>query len=52
MLSIVIGTKPSDLLAMVQAGVDMCDCVAPSRLARTGYLYQGVWSKTGKGLTG
>jgi len=31
--------KPADLVAAVQAGVDMFDCVIPTRNARTGYLY-------------
>lgn len=31
--------KPADLVAAVEAGVDMFDCVIPTRNARTGYLY-------------
>jgi len=34
-----VGVKPSDLTSVFTAGADMCDCVAPTRLARTGYLY-------------
>jgi len=34
-----VGVKPSDLTSVFKAGADMCDCVAPTRLARTGYLY-------------
>jgi queuine tRNA-ribosyltransferase len=34
-----VGVKPSDLISVFKAGADMCDCVAPTRLARTGYLY-------------
>jgi len=35
-----VGVRPSDLIAAVQAGADMFDCVAPTRLARAGLLYQ------------
>ena len=34
-----VGDRPSDLISVFAAGADMCDCVAPTRLARTGYLY-------------
>jgi len=34
-----VGTRPSDLTSVFKAGVDMCDCVAPTRLARCGLLY-------------
>lgn len=34
-----VGVKPSDLVAAVKAGADMFDCVAPTRLARTGLIY-------------
>lgn len=34
-----VGVRPSDLISVFSAGADMCDCVAPARLARTGYLY-------------
>lgn len=36
-----LGLKPSDLLAAISLGVDMFDCVAPTRLARNGALYTG-----------
>ncbi|OGD62551.1 hypothetical protein A2160_05900 [Candidatus Beckwithbacteria bacterium RBG_13_42_9] len=36
-----VGVKPSDLVSVIQAGADIFDCVAPTRLARTGYLYHG-----------
>ena len=36
-----VGT-PMDLLMGVQAGVDMFDCVLPTRNARNGYLYTSV----------
>lgn len=34
-----LGVRPSDLVAAVSAGADMFDCVAPTRLARCGLLY-------------
>ncbi|HBC72457.1 MAG: Queuine tRNA-ribosyltransferase [Candidatus Amesbacteria bacterium GW2011_GWB1_47_19] len=34
-----VGIKPSDAVAVIKAGADMFDCVAPTRLARCGQLY-------------
>lgn len=34
-----LGLRPSDLVRAVKAGFDMFDCVAPTRLARNGALY-------------
>ncbi len=34
-----VGLRPSDLPRMVRLGVDMFDCVAPTRLARNGALF-------------
>ncbi len=34
-----VGVYPSDAVAVVTAGADMFDCVAPTRLARCGQLY-------------
>ncbi len=34
-----LGLSPADLLVAVEHGVDMFDCVAPTRLARHGMLY-------------
>jgi queuine tRNA-ribosyltransferase len=34
-----VGLNPTDLLVAVEHGVDMFDCVAPTRLARHGMLY-------------
>jgi len=34
-----LGLNPSDLFEVVERGVDMFDCVAPTRLARHGVLY-------------
>ncbi len=36
-----LGLKPSDVLAAITLGIDMFDCVAPTRLARNGALYTG-----------
>lgn len=36
-----VGMTPQDLLDVVKAGVDMFDCVAPTRNARHGALYCG-----------
>ena len=34
-----VGLNPSDLLTVVKNGVDMFDCVAPTRLARHGVMF-------------
>ncbi len=34
-----VGFTPADLFAVVEMGIDMFDCVAPTRLARNGTLY-------------
>jgi len=34
-----VGISPKDLFDVVERGVDMFDCVAPTRLARTGGLF-------------
>ncbi len=36
-----LGRDPENLVEAFRAGVDMCDCVAPTRLARNGALYFG-----------
>jgi queuine tRNA-ribosyltransferase len=36
-----LGRDPQNILDAVQAGADMFDCVAPTRLARNGALYHG-----------
>lgn len=36
-----LGLKPSDVLVAISLGIDMFDCVAPTRLARNGALYTG-----------
>lgn len=34
-----VGVRPSDIRSVIKAGADMFDCVAPTRLARCGLLY-------------
>ena len=34
-----VGFSPTDLFEVVERGIDMFDCVAPTRLARNGALY-------------
>ena len=34
-----VGASPEDLFIVIEQGVDMFDCVAPTRLARNGSLY-------------
>ncbi len=36
-----VGLNPCDLIAVVKRGIDMFDCVAPTRNARHGALYHG-----------
>jgi len=36
-----LGRDPQNLVDVIKAGVDMFDCVAPTRLARNGALYHG-----------
>lgn len=40
-----LGTEPMEVIQAIEAGADMFDCVAPTRLARCGLLYCGNWSK-------
>ena len=37
-----VGVNPADILAAVECGADLFDCVAPTRLARMGHLYSGI----------
>jgi queuine tRNA-ribosyltransferase len=37
-----VGVRPSDIVAAIKDGADMFDCVAPTKLARTGLLYTGM----------
>lgn len=41
-----VGMFPQDLIDAAQYGVDMFDCVAPTRNARHGSLYSGSWVET------
>jgi queuine tRNA-ribosyltransferase len=42
-----LGRDPQNLLDAVQAGYDMFDCVAPTRMARNGAVYVGELDKNG-----
>lgn len=44
-----VGMGPQDLLDVVACGMDMFDCVAPTRNARHGSLYSGRFVKTANG---
>ncbi len=37
-----LGLSPTDLFTVVERGIDMFDCVAPTRLARHGMLYHAT----------
>ncbi len=41
-----VGLNPQDLIDVVKKGIDLFDCVAPTRNARHGALYHGKISKT------
>ncbi|MEK7644109.1 MAG: tRNA guanosine(34) transglycosylase Tgt [Patescibacteria group bacterium] len=41
-----VGYYPADLFTVVEQGVDMFDCVAPTRVARNGTLYIHPWQNT------
>ncbi|MFC1653268.1 tRNA guanosine(34) transglycosylase Tgt [Patescibacteria group bacterium] len=44
-----VGVGPIDAVEAVNSGADMFDCVAPTKLARSGYLYHGkLFGKPGK----
>jgi queuine tRNA-ribosyltransferase len=36
-----LGRDPENVVEIIKAGVDMFDCVAPTRMARNGSLYHG-----------
>ncbi|MFI4955635.1 MAG: tRNA guanosine(34) transglycosylase Tgt [Gammaproteobacteria bacterium] len=46
-----VGLNPQDLIDVVKGGVDIFDCVAPTRNARHGSLYHGFAVKEGNWLT-
>jgi len=43
-----MGLDPADLLVAVENGIDMFDCVAPTRLARHGMIFTKTKDKSGK----
>lgn len=43
-----VGASPEDLFTVVEQGVDMFDCVAPTRLARNGALYSRIAGRENK----
>jgi len=43
-----VGVRPSDVISAVECGADMFDCVAPTRMARSGQLYSGKLVSGGK----
>jgi queuine tRNA-ribosyltransferase len=45
-----VGMSPQDLLDVVAEGIDMFDCVAPTRNARHGALYCGAVVQEGNWL--
>jgi queuine tRNA-ribosyltransferase len=45
-----VGLSPQDLLDVIAAGIDIFDCVAPTRNARHGSLYHGHVVKEGQWL--
>lgn len=42
-----VGSKPQDLLDVIAEGVDIFDCVAPTRNARHGAVYAGRFTRAG-----
>jgi queuine tRNA-ribosyltransferase len=46
-----VGLSPEDLIDVVAHGADIFDCVAPTRNARHGALYCGIWQNTKHWLT-
>lgn len=43
-----VGASPEDLFTVIEQGIDMFDCVAPTRLARNGALYSRIAGKENK----
>lgn len=44
-----VGLSPQDLIDVVACGIDIFDCVAPTRNARHGSLYSGTFETTSTG---
>lgn len=47
-----VGVNPVDVIEAVRSGADMFDCVAPTRLARSGSLYNGSLVSESSGIYG
>lgn len=45
-----VGVGPRDVISAVLNGADMFDCVAPTKIARTGYLYSGKLQADARGF--
>lgn len=43
-----VGASPEDLFTVIEQGIDMFDCVAPTRLARNGSLYSRAAGRENK----
>jgi len=46
-----LGASPGDVIEVVKRGVDMFDCVNPTRIARHGDLYSGKFVITDRGIS-
>jgi len=46
-----LGASPKDVIEVVKRGVDMFDCVNPTRIARHGGLYSGKFVITDRGVS-
>jgi queuine tRNA-ribosyltransferase len=46
-----LGASPEDVIEVVKRGVDMFDCVNPTRIARHGGLYSGKFVITDRGIS-
>lgn len=44
-----VGVSPADIFAVVERGIDMFDCVAPTRMARNGTVFLSPLSRVGEG---
>jgi len=46
-----LGASPKDVIEVVKRGVDIFDCVNPTRIARHGGLYSGKFVITDRGVS-
>jgi len=46
-----VGVKPTDVIEAVKSGADMFDCVAPTKIARSGLLYSGELKVKGNNIS-